>query len=398
MRIQKRPAQAVSSTRLRRGNILVLAAFFLVAMMGFTAFVVDVGYITLTEAQLQNAADSGALGAALELPDGIGNGATKTTSEVDTAARTVAVDMAASHAGGSLEAISADSADDVRMGHVEWNEESGSWVKTWGATPYNLVEVKLHRDGANADGPLDLFFAPVIGHNNANVNVLAAAAMMNGNGFRMEPGSTETNGLLPIAVDWDTWYDFTHATEPGGLFTDDYYYHEDSGAVSAGSDGILEMNMYPNGTYELPPGNRGTVDLGSPNNSTSDISRQILYGLNAFDFSFFPNGEIKASWENPLIVNGDTGLSAGIKDELAAIIGKPRAIPIFSEVGGGNGNNADYTVVKFVGIRIVNVKLTGNPNQKRVMIQACPYTDRTVTRTYTTFDSEAILAPPFLIE
>ena len=45
----------------RNGNILVLAAFFMIAMMGFTAFVVDVGYITLTEAQLQNAADSGAL-------------------------------------------------------------------------------------------------------------------------------------------------------------------------------------------------------------------------------------------------------------------------------------------------------------------------------------------------
>ena len=398
MKIQHYLRQAAEQARSRNGNILVLAAFFMIAMMGFTAFVVDVGYITLTKAQLQNAADSGALGAALELPDGIGGGALKTSSEVDTASRDVAVDMAGSHAGGGLAAVSADAQQDVRVGHVEWNAESGSWVKTWGTAPYNLVEVALHRDGDNADGPLDLFFAPVIGHNNANVDVVAAVAIMNGNGFRVESGSTESTGILPIAVDWDTWEAFINATTPGGLFTDNYYYHEDSGAVSAGSDGILEMNMYPNGTVDLPPGNRGTVDLGSPNNSTSDISRQILDGLNDFDFSFFPNNEIKASWANPLILNGDTGLSAGIKDELAAIIGEPRAIPIFSEVGGGNGNNADYTIVKFVGIRIVNVKLTGNPNQKRVMIQQAPYTGPHVTRSYESFQTDEILAAPFLIE
>ncbi len=398
MKIQHHLRQAAEQTRSRHGNILVLAAFFMIAMMGFTAFVVDVGYITLTKAQLQNAADSGALGAALELPDGIGGGALKTASEVDTASRDVAVNMAGSHAGGGLAAISADAQQDVRVGHVEWDADSGSWVKTWGTAPYNLVEVALHRDGDNADGPLDLFFAPVIGHNNANVDVVAAVAIMNGNGFRVEAGSTESTGILPIAVDWDTWVAFINATTPGGLFTDDYYYHEDSGAVSAGSDGILEMNMYPNGTVDLPPGNRGTVDLGSPNNSTSDISRQILHGLNDFDFSFFPNNEIKASWANPLILNGDTGLSAGIKDELAAIIGQPRAIPIFSEVGGGNGNNADYTIVKFVGIRIVNVKLTGNPNQKRVMIQQAPYTGPHITRSYESFQTDEIMAAPFLIE
>ena len=35
----------------------------------------------------------------------------------------------------------------------------------------------------------------------------------------------------------------------------------------------------------LPPGNRGTVDFGETNNSTADISRQILYGLNDDDWA-----------------------------------------------------------------------------------------------------------------
>jgi hypothetical protein len=37
----------------------------------------------------------------------------------------------------------------------------------------------------------------------------------------------------------------------------------------------------------------------------------------------------------------------------------------------GPGNNADYTIVKFVGIRIVAVKLTGSMASKYVMIQPC---------------------------
>lgn len=45
-------------------------------------------------------------------------------------------------------------------------------------------------------------------------------------------------------------------------------------------------------------------------------------------------------------------------------------IPIFSQVKGP-GNNADYTIVKFVGVRIMEVNLTGKMTSKRVIIQPC---------------------------
>jgi hypothetical protein len=35
----------------------------------------------------------------------------------------------------------------------------------------------------------------------------------------------------------------------------------------------------------------------------------------------------------------------------------------------GPGNNAQYTIVKWVGVRIMEVKLTGPMNQKRVIVQ-----------------------------
>ncbi len=265
----------------------------------------------------------------------------------------------------------------------------------------------LRRDQAtDADGntntggdrPLSLFFAPVIGHDSAGVGSDSAAALVAGSGFRIASGGGQTAGLLPIALDEDTWNalvaDQTNGTS--GQFSDTYAYNDDTGAITVTSDGMFEVNLYPEGTTVLPPGNRGTVDVGSPSNATADLTRQILYGLYADDLSYFPNGEIKASYAEPLILNGDTGISAGMKDELEAIIGDPRAIPIFTEVNGP-GNNAMYTIVKFVGIRVMKVKLTGNP--KYVMVQMAPFSDETVTWDGTeTVEDSYIFSAPTLIQ
>jgi hypothetical protein len=148
--------------------------------------------------------------------------------------------------------------------------------------------------------------------------------------------------------------------------TDSWCYNPETKTVTAGADGVKEVNLFPQGTGS--PGNRGTVDIGSSNNSTADLARQIVSGISPADLAHlggsiqFTNGELH--------LNGDTGISAGVKDELASIIGKPRIIPIFSSVTG-NGNNADYTIVKFVGVRILDVKLTGSMSSKRLTIQPC---------------------------
>jgi hypothetical protein len=117
----------------------------------------------------------------------------------------------------------------------------------------------------------------------------------------------------------------------------------------------------------LPPGNFGTVDIGNPNNSTADLSRQIRYGVNADDLAYF-GGELKLGADGTLQLTGDTGLSAAIKDDLTSIIGQPRAIPLFSTVAGP-GNNSVFTIVGFAGIRILDVKLTGSMSSKKVIIQ-----------------------------
>ena len=149
-----------------------------------------------------------------------------------------------------------------------------------------------------------------------------------------------------------------------------------SGTVTAGSDGILELNLFPGaGPTQLPPGNFGTVDIGSSNNSTADLSRQIVSGVSAADLEY--HGGSLTLGDFGIYLNGDTGLSAAIQDELASILGIPRAIPLF-DVVSGPGNNAMFHIVGFAGIQITSVRLTGPMTQKEVVIQPAHVVDDAV--------------------
>ncbi|MCX7419077.1 MAG: hypothetical protein NT013_06010 [Planctomycetia bacterium] len=173
-----------------------------------------------------------------------------------------------------------------------------------------------------------------------------------------------------------------------------YSYNATTKAVSSGTDGIKEVTLYPDGT-NTTAGNRGTVDIGSSNNSTADLSRQIRYGPNEADLAYF-GGKVQIPASGLLALNGDTGLSAGIKDDLAAIIGQPRAIPIFRSVSGP-GNNATYQICKFVGIRILFVQLTGSPSQKKVVVQPAPVFDGTIISSAGAMQPDSIIASLKLI-
>jgi hypothetical protein len=381
----------------RRGMILVLATAAIIMVLGFAAFSIDVGYIALTRAQMQVAADAAAMAAAQDLPPGLTKGDYQTSGEVATYGQASAVDVASRHKAGDQSAVYCDGPRDVRFGQVIWDPVSGSWAKMWGVAPYNAAEVTVRRDqsGGGADGPLPLFFSPVIGHLDAKLTVKATSAVLPANGFRVIPGSGLKAGILPITLDdvtWDNLLDDYFDPGEQDLFT----YNEATGEVSAGADGVPECNLYPNGIASTAPGNRGTVDFGGANNSTSDIARQILDGVSEEDIAAL-GFELKFD-DGPLLIDGDTGISAAIKAQLDQIVGEPRAIPIFTGVPVGTGNNAQYTIVKFVGIRIVEVKLTGNP--KRLMIQPAPYVDPTATvdRTGITVEDATIFTTATLVE
>jgi hypothetical protein len=365
----------------------MIAAGMIVMVFGFLAFSVDVGYIALTKAQLEVASDAAARAAAIELKEGLGTAATMTSEQAAVVARQAAVDVAAANKAGDHQSVYANPTRDVRFGQVNYDPLAGVWVKQWGVTPYNMVEVTLHRDqlpspgggsgegttqASSPDGPLPLFFAPVIGHDDAPLNTRAISALLPGNGFRIPTGSGKRMAALPFALDEDTWEALMDkSTDPKWGFQDKFRRDADTESVTSVADNVWEVNLYPEGNANLPPGNRGTVDIGAGNNSTSEICRQILEGLNENDLSYFTNNTIP----DEVTLNGDTGISAGFKEELADIRGESRLIPIFRTVSG-NGNNAQYEIIKWVGVTVVDVKLVGNP--KRVMVQPCTFSDDTV--------------------
>jgi hypothetical protein len=213
-----------------------------------------------------------------------------------------------------------------------------------------------------------------MGFSGASVAVksTATAQAFSVSGFKAS-GSSSAN-LLPIVLDKVTWQAMMNATSPSNG-TDQYTYNTSNNTVTSGADGVYESLLYP--VSSGSPGNWGTINVGVSSNSTSTLGAQIRYGITPAQLATYPNSTIQLdSTQTPpsITFSGDPGISAGIKDDLTAIIGKPVVVPIY-DINGNNGNNAWYRVIAFQPSRILSVNFQGNP--KYVIIQPCLTNDVT---------------------
>jgi len=336
----------------------------LMALCGIVAFAVDLGYLAISKTELQRSADSAAMAATWDL---LNKNAEKMdfdmTQEISSARTTASqyaglnkvctqapnVDL---NAGNSIEG-------DVVVGYISQPQNPNCVMSYSDSNRFNSVQVRVQRTDAE-NGEVPLFFAKIFGWNSQSMTAQATAALINNVGGFRAPSDGGNLGILPFALDEGTW----NGLMAGGG-TDSWRWNDTTKKIEAGSDGVREVNLYPQGTGS--PGNRGTIDIGGSNNSTSDIARQITDGISPQDFKDLGK-PLVLDINGNLTLNGDTGISAGVKDELASIKGQPRVIPIFRTVIGP-GNNATYTIVKFVGVRILDVKLTGSMSSKKVIIQ-----------------------------
>lgn len=337
----------------RQGAVLIFTVFLMVVFVGVLALVVDIGYLANARTELQRTADAAALASCWDFVSGLAD--EEEAEEAMAGAKTMAITCAA--ANNVCRSASSVIAEDIAFGYVADAYQSGVPVAS---TPdqANAVTVRVRRDQL-LNGRVPFFFARVFGMTGIDAGASSTAHVVrNIRGFK-PPKNGSNLDLLPIAVDEETWTKMMAGDGP------DNWTFNDDGTIQAGGDGVLEMNMYPKGTGS--PGNRGTVDVGSDNNSTSVIARQITDGVTPADLAYH-GGELVFDENGRLYLNGDTGISAGIKDELVSIKGEPRIVPVFAEVNGP-GNNAIFTIVRWVGIRIMDVKLTGAESRKRVVIQ-----------------------------
>ncbi len=369
----------------RSGAVVPLVAFLLVFLMALAAFAVDIGYICVVEKEVQNAADAAALaGASQLLPRSALTGAANWAAAA-AAARDEAQKFAALNKGGGV-ALTVDRNDandpdgDVVVGTLANPADLSSPLDTQ-AGAYNSVRVHVRRDAAK-NGSLGLFFAPVFGFSSQDLGAAATATYEGGvAGFRIEWPGRQTVPLLPFTVSIDTW-NSSFTSGP-----DNWSYDPQTQQYARGGDGIRELNLYP--TKGNAPGNFGTVDLGAANNSTADISRQIRNGLNDADLNAM-GGKVALGPDGKLTLQGDTGVSAGFKDDLLAIRGQPRIIPLYNKVTG-QGNNTYYTVVAFAGVIITDVQLTSG--NKYVTIQPEYVTTPTALGGGTSYTSRFVTKP-----
>ena len=344
----------------RKGTIVVLATVMMGLMFALMAFSLDIGYLLITRAKLQSAADSAALGGAYDMLRSRVDSPGMTESAMESQAATICRECATKNAGLGGRALDLANSDIV-FGRLDLTAGPDGTMTFTDPTRFNALQITVRRN-ADQNGEVALFFARVLGRQTAPVQATATAAFSdNISGFTTPGTASTTLPILPFAMDKYSWDQMV-----AGNASDNWKWDASAQKVTSGQDNAREVNLYPIGTGS--PGNRGTVDIGNPNNSTADLSRQIRNGINASDMAWMPGGKLDLSATGTLLLGGDTGMSNGIKDDLAAIIGQTRVIPLFTNVGG-NGNNAEYTIVQFVGIRVMAVNLTGNPSSRYVMVE-----------------------------
>jgi Flp pilus assembly protein TadG len=345
-----------------RGTILLLTAFLMIALLGMVAFAVDLGYLMVVRNELQRTADSSAMAAAWRMLDSDAREASPPEEwmpKVRLAASQYALLNAVASLQPELDENAANAPDgDVVIGYLADPFDANSQMTFDEPERFNAVRIRVRRT-SDVNGEVPLHFARLLRRDGTALQAVATAAVVSDFVGFQTPHDGTNLPILPLALDEYTW-DQVQA----GIGQDTWSYDPDSGVVGT-SDGFLEMNLFPQGTGA--PGNRGTVNIGTSNNSTKFLHNQISNGVTQTHLDFH-GGSLRLDENGNLYLSGNTGISAGIEDAMKGIIGQKRVIPVFRDVYGP-GNNASFRVVKFVGVRILDVDLRGSMSNKRVIVQ-----------------------------
>jgi Flp pilus assembly protein TadG len=364
-----------AATRHRRGTAALLFGLMLPLFLGLAALSVDLSVLAVSKAQLSTAADSGALAGVVKLADDYRlKGITDLTTEINSANTSAAQFVRANPVLGQAAVISTntsnDTSGDIVVGYLDPKNSSATLdTSVASRSMYNAVQVTTSLNSSHG-GIVPNYFSKLMGFQGSSVSVTSTAIAQN---YSIK-GFTSVNGLnprlLPIVLDQTTYN-----AMKSGTTTDQYSWDPSTQTVTSGPDGVWESLLYP--VASGSPGNWGTINVGVSNNGTSTLGDQIQYGITPTQMANYPNSTIALDYtQTPpqITFSGNPGISAGIKDNLAAIIGDPVMIPIY-DTNGGNGNNAWYRVIAFAPVRIMVVNFQGNP--KYVIVQPALVTDPT---------------------
>lgn len=146
--------------RRRSGNVAIIMAFSMTAIMLFAAMAIDVSYLRTTQFELQNAADAAAHAALADMRLGM--------SQSEATERALQLGALNSAAGSGVDIDRSD----VLFG--QWDYSTSTFID--GAAPANAVQVTTRREDGAIDGPVRLLLGPYVGVPNGQARARATGA------------------------------------------------------------------------------------------------------------------------------------------------------------------------------------------------------------------------------
>jgi len=357
----------------RRGAVTVLVAVMLTLLVGMAALTVDVGHLYVVKAELQRSADVAALaGASAFADDALWASVASEDSEYGDALITAAAvnragELAADNPARGVAPILGT--EDLLVGRFNFDDPTGAL--TGGGGP-NAIQVWTRFTQDSANGPVANFFGGVFGFARTDVSATAIAAFDDGfAGYTpVVPGV-----LVPFTIDVN---EFT-AQMLGG--PDDFSYDPGLDAVQGLGDGIREIRLFPYADEGGGDGagNFGLLNVGAPNQGVPILRGQILNGITPEEIEAevgtselsFMDGEGN---QVTYAITGDPGMKTTLESSVEARVGDVIGFFLYSTLVEG-GSNAVYTIVDLRFGRVVDVHFTGNPANRRLVVQPAVYSD-----------------------
>ncbi|MFT5872938.1 MAG: hypothetical protein ACI8WT_001879 [Clostridium sp.] len=236
-----------------KGNVAILLCLIFTALLGFTAYVVDIGFIYAEKVKLSNAIDSAVLAAILELP----------TDEIK--------------------------AKNVAIEYLEKNNVDPGKVSITISDDKKSIQMIGTKT-------VNHFFAPIIGIDSSNINASTKAIIA--------PIKSVTVGIRPFAVEaFEFSYgDVVILKEGAGDG-----YHGNYGAVALGGRGanVFESNAIYGYSGTITVGDMIDTEPGNMSGATNEIKNYI--NSECSDFYNFERNSIRL-WTMPIVdlldVNG----------------------------------------------------------------------------------------------
>jgi hypothetical protein len=355
---------------------------FLVVVLGFAALTIDIGAMYNVRADLQRTADAAALaGAAAYTTDDMMR-IRMGLAEDGTLGQVVNFATSQVHAFSGVNptfGLNSTSVmpEDILTGWINVNSSSETIHSNPQPAEYNAVQVLVRRqasDSENANGPVQLFFAPIFGQ--LTSETAASAVAVFDDRFGGITVSHEGAGMLPFTIHEDAF-----ASEmAAGL--DQYGYDDNIGAVVQEADDIREIRLYP---YPLSgdgwaegDGNFGVLNIGTGNQGLLALRNQIQNGITdadmemevgTSDLTFHDAAGSPVTYD----ITGSPGLDVGLTDAIEFQIGNIVGFFLHDNVVL-SGANAIYTITEIRFGRVMDIRLTGAPSQRGLYIQPATYT------------------------